>query len=230
MSKKAIILLSGGIDSTTALYHSQENYEIVKAVSFDYGSKHNAKEIDFAQHHAEALNIPHALIELPFINELFKSHLLQSGGDIPDGHYQEKIMKQTVVPFRNGIMLSIAGGLAESENATKLIIAAHTGDHAIYPDCRTDFMQAMSQALKLGTYTKTEIIRPFIDQDKTAIVKIGTKVGIDYSKTWSCYKGLEKHCGSCGTCIERREAFLNAGITDPTEYIATGPIPDKPNE
>ena len=230
MPEKAIILLSGGIDSTTALYHVRENFHIVKAVSFDYGSKHNAKEIGLAKYHTDVLNIPHIVIKLPFINELFQSHLLKSGASIPDGHYQEKIMKQTVVPFRNGIMLSIAGGLAESEKASKLIIAAHTGDHVIYPDCRSDFMKAMSESLRLGTYTETEIVRPFIDKDKTAIVQIGTKLGIDYSKTWSCYKGLENHCGSCGTCIERREAFINAGVLDPTEYISTGPIPEKPKD
>jgi 7-cyano-7-deazaguanine synthase len=161
--------------------------------------------------------------------DLFASDLLKSGGDIPDGHYEEQTMKQTVVPFRNGIMLAIAAGLAESHGAEGLVIAAHAGDHAIYPDCREPFMQAMADAMKSGTYAGIQLLRPFIATDKTGIAALGSKLGVDYSLTWSCYKGGDTHCGTCGTCVERREAFLLAGVADPTEYLSSSPLPPKPN-
>jgi 7-cyano-7-deazaguanine synthase len=168
------------------------------------------------------------VIALPFVNEHFASDLLQSGGDIPDGHYAEENMKRTVVPFRNGIMLSIAAGFAESRSAEGLVIAAHSGDHAIYPDCREPFMQAMSDAIRLGTYVEIEVLRPFINTDKTGIARLGAELGVDFARTWSCYKGGTTHCGTCGTCVERREAFLLAGIADPTPYLATPPLPAAP--
>ncbi|CAN5864900.1 7-cyano-7-deazaguanine synthase QueC [soil metagenome] len=222
---KTLVLLSGGMDSVTALYWAAQEHEVVGTVSFDYGSKHNAKEIPMAQWHAEQLQVKHDVITLDFVNQLFSSDLLKSGGDIPDGHYAEESMKRTVVPFRNGIMLSIACGLAESRDAEALVIAAHSGDHAIYPDCREPFMQAMASAMKEGTYVGIELLRPFIEGDKTAIARRGQAMGIDYAKTWSCYKGGEIHCGTCGTCVERREAFILAGIEDPTEYESREPLP-----
>jgi 7-cyano-7-deazaguanine synthase len=197
-------------------------------LSFDYGSKHNQKEIPFAAWHCEHLNIPHRAIQLDFVGQLFRSDLLKSGGAIPDGHYEEQTMKQTVVPFRNGIMLSIAGGYAESIEAQALVIAAHAGDHAIYPDCREEFMKAMGDAIRLGTYAQIEILRPFIRSSKADIVRRGSELGVDFSKTWSCYKGGAIHCGTCGTCVERREAFLLAGLADPTVYARTTPLPPKP--
>jgi len=225
---KVCVLLSGGMDSVTAFYHALAHHEVVGALSFDYGSKHNHKEIPYAKLHAERNDVPHHVVELGFMNELFKSDLLKSGGEIPEGHYAEENMKKTVVPFRNGIMLAIAAGYAESVEADGLVIAAHSGDHAIYPDCREPFMQGMAAAIQEGTYSKTELLRPFIDTDKTGIARIGQDLGIDFSETWSCYKGMEIHCGVCGTCVERREAFLLAGIPDPTPYESTPPIPDKP--
>src|SRR5205823_5364698 len=128
------------------------------ALSFNYGSKHNDKEIPFASWHCRKLGVPHHVIRLDFVGEFFKSNLLQAGGAIPDGHYEEESMKQTVVPFRNGIMLSIGGGLAESINAESLVIAAHAGDHAIYPDCREEFMRVMTDAIQLGTYAGISIL------------------------------------------------------------------------
>lgn len=222
---KTLVLLSGGMDSVTALYVAAREHEVVGTVSFDYGSKHNAKEIPMAAWQAAKLGVPHEVIALDFVNRLFASDLLQSGGDIPDGHYADENMKRTVVPFRNGIMLSIACGLAESLGADALVIAAHSGDHAIYPDCREPFMQSMADAMKHGTYAGIELLRPFIDCDKTEILRRGTALGVDYSHTWSCYKGGEIHCGQCGTCVERREAFLKAGVPDPTAYESTGPLP-----
>ena len=225
---KVCVLLSGGMDSVTALYHAARKHDVVSALSFDYGSKHNASEIPCAQWHAAQLGVPHTVIALPFVNEHFASDLLQSGGDIPDCHYAEENMKRTVVPFRNGIMLSIASGFAESRGAEGLVIAAHSGDHAIYPDCREPFMQAISDAIRLGTYVEIEVLRPFIHTDKTGIARLGAELGVDFARTWSCYKGGAVHCGTCGTCVERREAFLLAGIADPTPYLATPPLPAAP--
>ena len=226
---KVCVLLSGGMDSVTALHHAAREHDVVSALSFDYGSKHNASEIPCAQWHAAQLGVPHTVIALPFVNEHFASDLLQSGGDIPDGHYAEENMKRTVVPFRNGIMLSIAAGFAESRGAEGLVIAAHSGDHAIYPDCREPFMQAMSDAIRLGTYVEIEVLRPFIQTDKTGIARLGAELAVDFARTWSCYKGGAIHCGTCGTCVERREAFLLAGLADPTPYLATPPLPAAPS-
>ncbi len=222
---KVCMLLSGGMDSVAAFYDALGTHEVAACVSFDYGSKHNAKEIPFAKLHADRNGVPHQVISLDFVNRLFKSDLLQSGGGIPDGHYAEESMKQTVVPFRNGIMLAIATGYAESIDAEGLVIAAHSGDHAIYPDCREPFMQAMATAMEEGTYAKIQLLRPFIDTDKSGIARRGVELGIDFSETWSCYKGQEIHCGVCGTCVERREAFLLACLPDPTDYEQTPSLP-----
>lgn len=223
--EKVIVLLSGGMDSVTAFHDANQRFEIVCAVSFHYGAKHNDREIPCAAQHADLLGVAHRVVRLDFVGEMFKSDLLQSGGDIPKGHYEEESMKQTVVPFRNGIMLSIAAGLAESVDARAVVIAAHAGDHAIYPDCREDFMRAMGDAIRLGTYAEVRIERPFIAMTKADIVRRGAELRVDYAKTWSCYVGGEIQCGECGTCVERREAFLLAGIPDPTRYLATPPLP-----
>ena len=218
---KTLVLLSGGMDSTTALYRAMREHEVVGAVSFDYGSKHNALELEQAAWHCEKLGLRHDIVALPFVNELFASDLLQSGGVVPDGHYADENMKRTVVPFRNGIMLAIACGIAESREAQGLVIAAHAGDHAIYPDCREPFMKAMAEAMQAGTYAAIELLRPFIAIDKTGIARLGHELGVDFLHTWSCYKGGHVHCGTCGTCVERREAFANAGLTDPTPYLVS---------
>ena len=225
---KAVVLLSGGMDSVVALHHAHREHEIVAALSFHYGAKHNDREIPFARWQAAALGVPHITVPLDFIGREFDSDLLQKGGEIPKGHYEEETMKKTVVPFRNGIMLSIAAGFAESKAAAGLVIAAHSGDHAIYPDCREDFMRAMADAIRLGTYAEVAVLRPFIAMTKADIARRGAELGVDFSRTWSCYVGGEIHCGECGTCVERREAFQLAGVPDPTRYLATGPLPQKP--
>lgn len=225
---KVVVLCSGGMDSVTALYWAQRTHDVLAVASFDYGSKHNHRELPFAAEHARKFGLRHEVIPLEFVNRLFASDLLKSGGDIPEGHYAAENMKQTVVPFRNGIMLSIAGGLAESLGADGLVIAAHTGDHTIYPDCREDFMQAMGDALRLGTYAGVQLLRPFIAKTKGQIAAEGAKLGVDFARTWSCYKGGAVHCGKCGTCVERREAFEKAGIADPTNYAATPELPKGP--
>jgi len=225
---KAVVLLSGGMDSTVALYEARARHEVAGALSFDYGSKHNHREIPCAAWQCRQLNIYHRIIALDFVPTMFASALLKSGGEIPDGHYEEATMKQTVVPFRNGIMLAVAAGYAESIGAAALVIAAHAGDHAIYPDCREGFMLAMAEAMRLGTYAGIELLRPFIHFTKAQIAARGRDLGVDFSQTWSCYKGGEIHCGTCGTCVERREAFLLANLPDPTVYASTAPLPAKP--
>lgn len=214
--KDSVIIVSGGMDSVTMLY----NYKKVigLAITFDYGSNHAEKEIAFAKLHCERLGIPHLIIPLSFIHEYFKSSLLEGGDKIPEGHYQDENMKSTVVPFRNGIMLAIACGLAESNGFTKVMIANHSGDHAIYPDCRATFINSMSEAMSYGTYNLVKICAPYTGMSKTDIARLGKYMGIDYSETWSCYKGGEHHCGKCGTCVERKEALSEAGIEDKTIY------------
>lgn len=216
MEKKSLIILSGGMDSVTLLYDKKE--EIALAVTFDYGSNHNKREQECAAYHCKQLGIEHIIIPLSFIHDYFKSSLLEGAEAIPEGHYAAENMKSTVVPFRNGIMLSIACGLAESRGLDTVLIANHCGDHAIYPDCRGAFINAMSAAMSNGTYAKVKINAPYTDISKTDIARIGKMIGVDYSKTYSCYKGGEKHCGKCGTCVERKEALHDAGIDDPTEY------------
>lgn len=217
---KTLVLLSGGMDSVTALYWACSEHEVVGAVSFDYGAKHNHREIPLAAWHCGETGVPHEVIELDFVDRLFTSALLQSGGEVPEGHYADENMKKTVVPFRNGIMLAIACGIAESRSAAGLVIAAHAGDHAIYPDCREPFMHGMAAAMREGTYARIDLLRPFIGLDKASIAKLGAALGVDYGKTWSCYKGGELHCGKCGTCVERMEAFSLAQLDDPTFYEA----------
>ena len=215
--KDSIIIVSGGMDSITMLYDCKER--IALAVTFDYGSKHNAREMVFAKMHCERLGIPHLVIPLSFMAQYFKSSLLIGGEEIPEGNYDDENMKSTVVPFRNGIMLSVAAGLAESRGLKHVMMANHSGDHAIYPDCRPEFAEAMSRAISAGTYDGITLLAPYTNLTKTDIARRGKQLGIDYSETWSCYKGGEVHCGKCGTCTERREALREAGIEDTTEYF-----------
>ena len=216
MNKDSVLILSGGMDSVTLLYDEQER--IALAVTFDYGSKHNAREIPFARLHCERLGIPHLVIPLHFMADCFKSSLLQGGEDIPEGHYADENMRSTVVPFRNGIMLSIAVGIAESNGLQYVMMANHGGDHTIYPDCTPQFVDAFDRAADAGTYVKVHLRSPYTHLTKADIARRGKALGINYDETWSCYKGEEKHCGKCGTCVERHEALLEAGIDDPTEY------------
>ena len=214
--KDALIIVSGGMDSITMLHEYADR--IALAVTFDYGAKHGAKEIPFARLHCERLGIRHLVIPLAFIQQYFKSSLLKGGEAIPDGHYADENMKSTVVPFRNGIMLAIAAGIAESNGLTTLMLANHFGDHSIYPDCTSAFVNSMSDAIANGTYEHLRIEAPYTNISKSDIARHGKELGINYAETWSCYKGGDKHCGTCGTCVERKEAMREAGIDDPTEY------------
>ncbi|MCH3993553.1 MAG: 7-cyano-7-deazaguanine synthase QueC [Prevotella sp.] len=215
-TKNAVIIVSGGMDSITLLYDKKD--EIALGVSFDYGSNHNAREIPFARLHCKRLGIPHLTINLDFIHRYFKSSLLEGSEAIPEGNYDEENMKSTVVPFRNGIMLSIAIGLAESKGLQQVMIANHNGDHTIYPDCRPEFISAIDQAATAGTFAHVRVTAPYTEISKADIARIGKRLGLNYAETWSCYKGGEKQCGKCGTCRERKEALKEAGIDDPTEY------------
>lgn len=214
--KNALLVLSGGMDSTTLLYERAS--VIALAVSFDYGSNHNGREIPFAKFHCEKLGIEHITIPLKFMHDYFKSSLLSGADAIPEGTYADENMKSTVVPFRNGIMLSVAAGLAESRGLSKVMMANHFGDHDIYPDCRKEFVDAMSQAMAAGTYANITIDAPYTLISKADIARKGKSLGVDYGQTWSCYKGGEVHCGKCATCLERKAALAEAGIEDTTEY------------
>ena len=216
MMKDGVIIVSGGMDSITLLYERKD--EIALGISFDYGSNHNAREIPFARMHCERLGIRHLVINLSFIHHYFKSSLLSGADKIPEGSYDDDNMKSTVVPFRNGIMLSIAVGIAESEGLKKVFIANHGGDHAIYPDCREEFIEAIDAASQAGTYEHVRILAPYTNITKKDIALRGKQLGIDYSETWSCYKGGEVHCGKCGTCVERKQALREAGLEDTTQY------------
>ena len=191
---------------------------IALAVTFNYGSNHNKREIEYAKLHCQRLGIKHIIIPLDFMHTYFKSSLLEGADAIPEGHYADSNMKSTVVPFRTGIMLAIACGIAESNKLTRVLIANHSGDHTIYPDCRQQFIDAMSAAMTNGTYEGVHIFAPYTNISKANIAQRGARIGINYAETYSCYKGGVNHCGKCGTCIERREALAEAGVTDTTTY------------
>lgn len=218
---KALVVFSGGMDSATALVQAIESkqYNEISTVTFNYGSKHNDREYQAAIKICEKYNVKNIRIDLSFMNEHFKSDLLKSGGDIPEGHYAAPSMKKTVVPFRNGIMLSIAVGLAESLEFDHVVIGNHFGDHAIYPDCRKTFIDPFIACASAGTYRKIEVVSPFCSIDKTGIARLGSALGVPFELTYSCYNGGDEHCGKCGTCVERIEAFKLADVTDPTQYV-----------
>lgn len=214
--RTALIIVSGGMDSVTMLYDYQS--EIALALSFDYGSKHNERELPLARMHAERLGIEHLTVPLDFIKNYFKSDLLVSGGEIPTGTYNEENMASTVVPFRNGIMLAIAAGLAESRELDRIFIANHFGDHSIYPDCRASFVEPMAMAIEAGTKEGISLEAPYTGISKTDIAQIGKRLQLNYAETWSCYNGYDEQCGCCSTCLERREALREAQIQDSTPY------------
>jgi 7-cyano-7-deazaguanine synthase len=215
---KALIILSGGLDSTTLLYDIVNQYgaENVVALSFNYGSKHNAQELAKALKSCTQLSVKHEIISLQEVFRLFNSALLEGGEEVPKGHYEEENMKKTVVPFRNGILLSLAVGYAESQGIDKVFYGAHSGDHAIYPDCREEFIKAISSAAKTGTYNEVQIIAPYTNMNKISILEKGQELGVDYSNTWTCYDPQDgKPCGKCGSCTERTEAFVENFLVDP---------------
>ncbi len=216
--RRSIVLLSGGMDSTTAFYKAFEETEIVMALSFYYGQRHS-KEIYYAETTSIAHDVEHYMIDITSIGELLKGSALSDPNvEVPDGHYAAETMVQTIVPNRNMIMLSQAVGAAIGAGANEVWAAMHAGDHFIYPDCRPEFIDIMNQAIPIATETDVQIVAPFIYNTKDDIVLFGHDLNVDWTQTWSCYKGGTIHCGRCGTCVERQEAFHIAGVTDPTIY------------
>lgn len=216
-TKKVVVIYSGGMDSFTVLNKALENGLEVFPLTFNYGQRH-VKEIEFARAVCKRLNLEHEMVDISAINHLLQGSALTSNIDVPEGHYAEESMKATVVPNRNMIMLSLAIGYAVSKEADKVYFGAHSGDHAIYPDCRPEFVEKMNAVAKIANYHPVEITTPYLNQNKGQILADGLRMGLDYSQTWTCYNGREKACGKCGSCVERLEAFSNNGAIDPLAY------------
>ncbi|MBB4191381.1 7-cyano-7-deazaguanine synthase [Rhizobium aethiopicum] len=216
---KTIVVCSGGLDSVSLAHKIAAEEQLIGLVSFDYGQRHR-KELDFAAKCAARLAVPHHIIDIAAIGSHLSGSALTDNVEVPDGHYAEETMKATVVPNRNAIMLAIAFGLAAAQKADAVAVAVHGGDHFIYPDCRPGFIDAFQrmQNEALDGYASVRLLAPYVEVSKAAIVADGTKHGTPFAETWSCYKGGRLHCGRCGTCVERREAFHLAGVADPTEY------------
>ena len=215
---KSVIIYSGGLDSTVLLYKLAAEGALAAALSVDYGQRH-AKELEFAATNCAKLGVAHSIVDLNGIAQIFgENALTDKTVDVPDGAYAESNMSATVVPNRNMILLSLATARAIAIGADAVAYAAHSGDHALYADCTPEFGDAMDNAIALADYKKIKLLRPFVNLTKTEIVKLGAELGVDFSLTWSCYKGGDIHCGTCGTCAERREAFKLVGIADTTKY------------
>lgn len=217
MSQKVVVIYSGGMDSFTIVNEAVQSGIQVYALSFNYGQKHS-KELHYAQKVCDELAIPHKVVDITAIHQLLLGSSLTDDIEIPDGHYEEESMKSTVVPNRNMIMLSLAIGYAVSVGAEAVYYGAHGGDHAIYPDCRPEFVEKMSAVSKVANYEEISVFAPFINLTKIEILAKGLAMNLDYSKSWTCYKGREKACGKCGACQERLEAFAENGLMDPLPY------------
>lgn len=215
---RVVLILSGGMDSAVLLRYLSVKKKKIYALTFDYGSRHNRKEIAMAKKIAKSPVTSHEIVKLPFFASLFKSALLKGGGKIPHGHYMDKSMKKTVVPFRNGILLSIATGFAENLGIKLVMLGSHAGDHPIYPDCRLEFTRSFSKAASFGTYNEVEVLSPFNRLDKRDIGDLGRSLGLEFRNTWTCYEGLKIHCGKCGSCVERKYGLRHDEGLDPTVY------------
>lgn len=217
MSNKVVVIYSGGMDSFTVLNRAIQDGKEVFALSFDYGQRH-VKELKYAAKVCKGLNVAHKVIDISAINQLLAGSSLTDDIDIPEGHYEAENMKSTIVPNRNMILLSLAVGYAVSVEASQVYYGAHSGDHAIYPDCRPEFVMKMNDVCQIANYEAVEIFSPYLNVNKTAILTDGIAMGLDYSNTWTCYNGRENACGKCGACQERLEAFADNNITDPVPY------------
>lgn len=215
---KSVLIYSGGLDSTVLLYKLHSEGTLQEAVSVNYGQKHSI-ELVMAAQNCKKLGVPHTVIDLANISAIFgKCALTNAQVDVPNGTYAPENIAQTVVPNRNMILLSLAAARAMASDCDSVAYAAHSGDHALYADCTPAFADAMQKAIALADKRKINLLRPFINISKADIVKLGADLGVDFSLTWSCYKGGKLHCGKCSTCSERREAFALAGVADPTRY------------
>ncbi|WP_411360466.1 7-cyano-7-deazaguanine synthase QueC [Pseudidiomarina salilacus] len=218
---KVVVIYSGGMDSFTVLHRAIKDGHEVYALSFNYGQRH-VKELDVARQVTDQLGVPHKIVDITAINELIaNSSLTSDAAAIPEGHYEEASMQSTVVPNRNMILLSLAIGYAVSIGAEAVYYGAHSGDHAIYPDCRPEFVQKMNDVSRIANYEPIEIAVPYLHCDKGEILADGLAMGLDYSHTWTCYNGREQACGKCGACVERLEAFASNNCVDPLAYEST---------
>lgn len=217
---KAIVALSGGMDSATVLAECHLNGRDIQAVGFFYNSKHNQWENIAAVKVAKHYNVPFSMIDISGVMRYFKSDLLLSGNDIPEGHYEEESMKRTIVPARNIIFASILAGLAVSEKAEEIWLGVHAGDHHIYPDCRPAFIGAMNRAIQLGTDTSIQLKTPFIAENKIGILQFGLQYDVPYHLTRTCYSAGEIACGRCGSCQERLAAWQAVNRNDPIPYLS----------
>ncbi len=217
---QVIVVVSGGMDSATLLYHVLAEGHTAKALSVNYGQRH-VKELDFARQLCQRVGVEHQIADLSAINPLFGNNSLSGRQlEVPEGHYAEESMKQTIVPNRNMILLSVAIAWAVSSQFEAVAYGAHSGDHTIYPDCRPEFATAMDEAARLCDWNPIRLWRPFVDWDKGQIARRGAELNVPFGLTWTCYKGLEQHCGKCGACVERKEAFASQGLPDVTTYMA----------
>ncbi len=217
MTKKVVVIYSGGMDSFTVLNRALHDGKEVYALTFDYGQRH-VKEIEYASTVCKSLDVNHKVIDISAINQILAGSSLTDDIDIPEGHYEAESMKSTVVPNRNMILLSLAVGYAVSVGASQVYYGAHSGDHAIYPDCRPEFVMKMNDVCKIANYESVEIFSPYLKETKSDILTDGLKMGLKYDNTWTCYNGREKACGQCGACQERLEAFKDNNVTDPLNY------------
>lgn len=219
MSQKVVVIYSGGMDSYTVLNKAlRDGYEVY-ALSFDYGQRH-VKELDVAAAACKGLDVHHKIVDISAINQIIGGSSLTDDIEVPEGHYEAENMKSTIVPNRNMILLSLAVGYAVSLKACKVYYGAHSGDHAIYPDCRPEFVKKMDDVCRIANYDEVEIVSPYLKNSKIDILTDGLKMNLDYSQTWTCYNGREKACGKCGACQERLEAFKLNNVIDPIEYEA----------
>ena len=217
---RTVLLLSGGLDSSVLLAQLLNQGHEVAALSLDYGQRH-VRELDAARFIAKRYGVRHKVLALPSLATLWPESVLTGAGAVPDGHYAADSMKATVVPNRNMFLLSLALGWAGSLKFDAVAYSAHGGDHAIYPDCRPEFFAAMDAAARFCDWQPLQVLAPFITASKADIVKVGAALGVPFAQTRTCYNDGLNHCGRCGACTERREAFKLAGVSDPTMYCAT---------
>lgn len=220
-NQKVVAVISGGMDSITMLHllAKHSGRQVVEALSFNYGQRH-VKELDEAKWNCDQLGIPHKIIDVSFLAQLLDQSALTGDTEVPEGHYEQDNMTLTVVPNRNMILASIAIGRAVNLEADAIALGVHSGDHAIYPDCRPEFISALTTASLIANYRPIDVLAPFLHDDKTSIIGFDEliELNIDYAHTWTCYKGGDLACGKCGSCQERLEAFANNNLQDPLPY------------
>lgn len=215
---KVLPVVSGGMDSVTMLHELvYRGYEVDEVISYDYGQRH-VKELEYVAWNVQHLRLQHKIIDISFMAQLLDQSALTGDTEVPEGHYEQDNMSLTVVPNRNMILAAIAIGRAVNNDCDAIALGVHSGDHAIYPDCRPEFVSALRTCALIANYKPIDVLAPYLDKDKGKIIETGLQIGVDYSHTWTCYKGLDKACGVCGSCQERLEGFAQNNIADPLEY------------